>query len=154
MPTTRPHSHAQARSLRACLATVVVMSCCACSVAQAEDAPPDLSVLQDGLPPADYLHFTEAFNARCESLSSGGKMVSLRNRHPHLALRYRMVRFFADAPQGGMVAGTLLPGAEAVELGCNRVDRRKQHWEVNRLTLEPVPAVSANQSSAAESPSK
>lgn len=71
-------------------------------------------------------------NARCQTLSPGGKMTLVRNAHPTRAIRYQFVRYFADAPQPGRVDGVLEPGQEPVAIGCNRVDDRPQEWRVKR----------------------
>jgi hypothetical protein len=123
--------------------------CLGLTTAAAAEDPAPLSAMAEGGAPESYLHFTEQFNARCENLSSGGKMVSVQNLHPKLAVRFRMVRLFADAPQAGRVDGVVLPMAEPSELGCNKVDRRKQRWEIERASLEPVPAPAEAEASPA-----
>lgn len=81
--------------------------------------------------PAAALAFDERFDGRCYNLSAGGKLVVMTNRDPGRAIRYRLRRLFAGRPQGGRSIGTIAAGEER-KLGCNRVDGRPQHWEVER----------------------
>ncbi|MGB1879384.1 MAG: hypothetical protein ACPHTD_01585, partial [Gammaproteobacteria bacterium] len=43
----------------------------------------------------DYLEFESVPDGRCQILSMGGKLRVLHNRHPELAIRFRLVRMFA-----------------------------------------------------------
>jgi hypothetical protein len=103
---------------------------------RAEDRPP-YSALAEGLEPTAYLEFGEELDNRCMLLSQGGKLVWMRNRHPSMAVRFRLIRMYSGAPQAGRVVGVLPPGAEGTKLGCNLVTNREQHWEVERASLEP-----------------
>jgi len=103
--------------------------------AQAEE--PAYEPLPEGLEAAAYFEFGAAPDNRCMLLSPGGKLAWVRNRHPSLALRFRLIRMYAGAPQPGRVMGVLPPGPELVKLGCSRVAEREQRWDVERATLEP-----------------
>lgn len=118
-------------------------------VARAEDPPP-FEPLPEGLEPAAYFEFGASADNRCMMLSPGGKLAWVRNRHPSMALRYRMIRLYAGAPQAGRVAGLLPPGPEGIKLGCNLVTEREQRWDVERASLEPwqPPAPAADAAAA------
>jgi hypothetical protein len=93
--------------------------------------------LPEGLPPSAYFEFGASPDNRCMLLSPGGKLAWVRNRHPSMALRFRFIRMYMDAPQPGRVVGLLPPGPEGIKLGCNRVTEREQRWEIERASLEP-----------------
>jgi len=104
--------------------------------ARATETPP-FEPLPEGLDPAAYLEFGASPDNRCMLLSPGGKLAWARNRHPSMALRFRLIRLFAGVPQGGRAAGLLPPGPEGTHLGCNLVTGREQRWEIDRLSLVP-----------------
>lgn len=95
---------------------------------------PDAGVANPGADPKVALEFEEKLDGRCYILSSGGKLVVMHNRDSQQAVKYRLIRMFADLPQMGRTVGTIAPG-ESIKLGCSEVDGRYQHWVVERASF-------------------
>ncbi len=89
-------------------------------------------VLASGDNASAALEFSEQLDGKCQILSDGGKLVVLYNRHPSRAVRYRLIRHFAEVRQRGRAMGTVLPGEAPHKIGCNRVDGRVQYWTIER----------------------
>lgn len=83
---------------------------------------------------AAALVFEEQLDGKCQILSEGGKLVVLRNTHVDRAVRYRLIRLFADVPQSRIV-GEIEPAGVPQKLGCNRVGGRRQSWTIERAAL-------------------
>ena len=84
--------------------------------------------------PAAVLEFEAQPDGNCQILSDGGKLVSMVNRRTDRAVKYRLVRYFADHPQNRVVGVIAAAGVQA--LGCDTVDGRAQRWVVERYTIE------------------
>jgi hypothetical protein len=78
-----------------------------------------------------YLVFETTLDGRCHNLSEGGKLTSLRNTHPTKTIEYRLVRMFAERPQG-LMDGSIAPTGGAQKLGCDKVGGRVQTWRIKR----------------------
>lgn len=85
----------------------------------------------DGGDAVSYLVFETQLDGRCQILSAGGKLLLLRNQHPEYPIRYRLIRRFAGLPQNRVI-GVIQPRNSLEKLGCNRVDGRPQHWQIER----------------------
>ncbi|MBI4693230.1 MAG: hypothetical protein HY749_04335 [Gammaproteobacteria bacterium] len=83
---------------------------------------------------AAVLEFEAQPDGKCQILSDGGKLVSLVNRRTDRAVKYRLVRYFADHPQNRV--GGVIPASGVQALGCDTVDGRAQRWVVERYTIE------------------
>lgn len=84
--------------------------------------------------PAAVLEFEAQPDGKCQILSDGGRLVSMVNRRTDRAVKYRLVRYFADHPQNRVVG--VIPAAGVQALGCDTVDGRAQRWVVERYTIE------------------
>lgn len=87
-------------------------------------------------PPQDYLEIVTEIDPKCQILSEGGKINLLKNHHPDKTILYRLQRYFAGIKQAGLVSDSLAPGATAT-LGCNKVDKREQSWQITAAKLVP-----------------
>jgi hypothetical protein len=74
-------------------------------------------------------------DGKCQTLSEGGKLVVLHNRHLGREISYRLVRYFAGVPQT-RVLGQLKASGTGEALGCSRVDGREQLWKVERASFK------------------
>lgn len=83
---------------------------------------------------AGALVFEEQLDGKCQILSEGGKLVVLRNTHAERAVRYRLIRLFANVPQS-RIDGEIEPAGVPQKLGCNRVGGRRQSWTIERAAL-------------------
>ena len=83
----------------------------------------------------DYLEFESVPDGRCQILSMGGKLRLLHNRHPKLAIRFRLVRMFAGNHPQGRSTGAIAAGGKPTRLGCTRVDGRDQDWIIERASF-------------------
>ncbi len=83
----------------------------------------------------DYLEFESIPDGRCQILSMGGKLRLLHNRHPELAIRFRLVRMFAGNHPQGRSTGAIAAGGKPTRLGCTRVDGRDQDWIIERASF-------------------
>jgi len=80
---------------------------------------------------AAFLEMYQVLDAKCQGLRRGD-MRMIRNRHPSLAIRYRLKRHLANKPQAGLVTGLIPPGEEGERLGCELLSGREQRWKVLR----------------------
>jgi len=80
--------------------------------------------------PEDFLEFKSELDGKCQILSSGGKLRTVKNNHPDKAIKYRFNRMFAGKRQASMAVGTIEPGEKPVKLGCTEVDGYEQTWEI------------------------
>jgi len=80
---------------------------------------------------AAFLEMYQVLDAKCQGLRRGD-MRMIRNRHPSLAIRYRLKRHLANKPQAGLVTGLIPPGEEGERLGCELLSGREQSWKVLR----------------------
>ncbi|MGR8946774.1 MAG: hypothetical protein ACU84Q_01920 [Gammaproteobacteria bacterium] len=113
-------------SLSAALAAVLLMI--------AGAAPADGDATADA---ANYLRFEQLDDGRCHILSQGGKLMVMHSDHEDKAIRFRLIRYFADVRQQGRATGVAVPGEKPVKLGCTLVDGREQRWTVERAHFEP-----------------
>lgn len=79
---------------------------------------------------SDYLEFFDQLDGKCQILSNGGKLTSVKNNHPTKNIRYRFTRVFAGKPQAGLAVGVIEPSEKGIKLGCNRVDDHEQVWKI------------------------
>jgi len=86
---------------------------------------------------AGFLTFESVSDGHCQNLSEGGKLRILRNHHTSRAIQFRLLRVFADKPQGLSSGVAPIDGAP-VKLGCTRVDGREQNWVIERARFESV----------------
>ena len=83
---------------------------------------------------AEYLFFRLIPDGKCQTLSDGGKLTILVNRHTSKAITFRLVRFFAGKRQG-LSKGTIYPDAGDYKLGCSIIDNRHQAWGIERAVF-------------------
>jgi hypothetical protein len=79
-----------------------------------------------------FLSFESLVDGYCHNLSERGKLRVMKNNHPSLPIRYRLIRYFVDVRQRGRTTGTVEPGGSPTKLGCTLVGGRPQRWEVER----------------------
>ncbi len=81
-------------------------------------------------PAAEYLEFEAVLDGKCQNLSAGGKLMLVKNNHPSKKIYYRFNRIFSGKRQASVAQGILEPGGKPKKLGCTKVDKREQHWEI------------------------
>lgn len=94
-------------------------------------------------PPAaadSFLSFESLVDGRCHNLSERGKLRVMRNDHPSLKIRYRLIRYFVDVPQNGRATGIAEPGGDPIKLGCTLVQGRPQRWDIERAEFLEGPS--------------
>ena len=84
-----------------------------------------------------YLRFEAVDDGKCHILSEGGKLMVMHTEHEEKAIKFRLIRYFADVRQQGRATGVAVPGEKPVKLGCTLVDGRAQHWTIERAHFEP-----------------
>lgn len=107
---------------RLAIATLLFAPLALLAAAAASEAPAEAA--------SNYLKFSSRLDGKCQILSDGGKLRVMENTHPSRAIRFRLIRIFADKPQPGRAMGTIAPGDEPRALGCTLVNGWEQRWEV------------------------
>jgi hypothetical protein len=77
-----------------------------------------------------FLEFEANSDGKCQNLSRGGELGVMRNRHPTLKIKFRLMRYFAEVRQSGRATGIAPPGGDLIKLGCTKIGGREQRWVV------------------------
>jgi hypothetical protein len=85
--------------------------------------------------PQDYLEFLDQQDGKCYNLSQGGQLRLLKNSHASQRIRFRLVRYFSNVKQPGLVQGVIEPRDQFIALGCTLVDGRQQRWEIETASF-------------------